>query len=215
MGDRKQGTWRREVISAGTEQTLRVLSEAKLVDGFYLAGGTGLALRFGHRLSMDLDFLNPEHFDEDAFLERLQVVDHFALAAKAPYTIHATVEQTKVSFLGYAYPLLFPVETFAGVSVADARDIACMKVTAIASRGARRDFVDLYVSARHFGLDEILRLFDRKYARLNFSKVHLLKSFTFFADAEKDPMPHMLEGLDWEKVRQFFLREAPRLLRGA
>jgi Nucleotidyl transferase AbiEii toxin, Type IV TA system len=212
MTNHEHGAWHRKVIPASTETTLGVLRDARLLDRFYLAGGTALALQFGHRLSLDLDFFSPEHFNEDALLQQVQALDGFALVTKAPYTFHATVQKTKVSFLGYAYPVLFPANLFLDVPVADPRDIACMKVSAIASRGTKRDFVDLYVCAQRYGLKEILRLFDEKYTQTHQSKIHILKSLTYFADAEKDPMPHMLVPLDWDKVKQFFLLEAPRLL---
>ncbi|HWG22262.1 MAG TPA: nucleotidyl transferase AbiEii/AbiGii toxin family protein [Terracidiphilus sp.] len=212
MTDREPDAWHREVIPASTESTLHALEETHLLEGFYLAGGTGLALQFGHRLSLDLDFFSPEHFEEDAFLQRLHGLHGFALASKAPYTLHAIVETTKVSFLGFAYPMLFPLRSFLSTPVADPRDIACMKVSAIAARGTKRDFIDIYLAAQRYGLDEILRMFEKKFAQSNYSTVHLLKSLTFFADAEKDPMPHMLVPLQWEGVKQFFVRESPRLL---
>ncbi len=212
MTKHENGTWHREVIPASTEATLCVLRDANLLNNTYLARGTGLALHFGHRLSLDLDFFAPEHFDEDALLQRLQRLSGFALVAKAPYTLHATIEKTKVSFLGHAYPVLYPSTSFLGVAIADPRDIACMKVSAIASRGTKRDFLDLYVCAKRYGFKEILRMFETKYARTQYSKPHILKSLTFFADAEKDPMPHMLEEISWDKVKQFFLYEAPRMI---
>ncbi len=107
--------------------------------------------------------------------------------------------------------MLFPCTPFLGVPVADARDIACMKTTAIASRGTKRDFVDLYAACERFGLRQILGLFERKYAGTRYNKLHILKSLTYFADAEKDPMPHMLVPLEWRNLRLFFEREAPRL----
>ena len=75
-----------------------------------------------------------------------------------------------------------------------------------------RDFVDLYVVTREYGLAELLRLFDQKYAKTGYNKVHTLKSLTFFADAEKDAMPHMLVPLDWDEVKRFFWHEVPRLV---
>ncbi len=212
MTDHEHGAWHHEAISASTESTINVLRDAQLLNNSYLAGGTGLALRFGHRLSLDLDFFSPEQFDEEALLQQLQELPDFSLASKAPYTLHATIGKTKVSFLGYAYPVLFASTTFLGVAIADPRDIACMKVSAIASRGTKRDFVDLYLCAKHYGLAEILQMFSEKYARTRFNRIHLFKSLTFFKDAEKDPMPNMLVTLDWEKVKQFFLAEVPRLL---
>ncbi len=212
MATHEDAVWHREVITASTEATLRTLRDAHIVDRFYLAGGTGLALQFGHRLSLDLDFFAPVQFDEETLLQRVHTLEEFSLVAKAPYSLHTTIGETKVTFLGYAYPVLFPEVRFLEVAVADLRDIACMKVSAIASRGTKRDFIDLYVSAQQFGLTEVLHLFDRKYAQTHYSRIHILKSLTFFGDAEKDPMPHMLIPLDWGEVKRFFLREVSWIL---
>ncbi|MGB8030223.1 MAG: nucleotidyl transferase AbiEii/AbiGii toxin family protein [Terracidiphilus sp.] len=211
MTNHEHGAWHREVIHASTELTLSLLRNARLLEGFYLAGGTGLALQFGHRLSLDLDFFATEQFDEEMLLQRFQTLDQFTLVAKAPYTLHATVQETKVSFLGYAYPVLFPANSFIDVAIADPRDIACMTVSAIASRGTKRDFVDLYLCVERYGLKEILRLFDQKYSQTHYNRIHILKSLTFFGDAEKDPMPHMLVTLDWTEVKWRFVQEVSRL----
>ncbi|MGA9208313.1 MAG: nucleotidyl transferase AbiEii/AbiGii toxin family protein, partial [Terriglobales bacterium] len=204
--------WHHEVVTDSTAGALRVLQDAKLLDRFYLAGGTGLALQFGHRLSRDLDFFAAELFDEDSLLQQLQALADFSLVAKSPHTLHATIQGSKVSFLGYAYPVLFPFSQFLQVPVADPRDIACMKISAIGSRGTKRDFVDLYISAQRFGLSNLLQWFDRKYAQTSHNRLHILKSLTFFDDAERDPMPHMLVPLDWNEVKQFFRRDAPQLV---
>lgn len=128
--------WHSEVMPAATDAALRAVRDAGLADRFYLAGGTGLALQLGHRLSLDLDFFSPDHFDEDALLQIAQRIDGFTAVSKAPFTVHAVVGRTKVSFLGYAYPLLFAMHPFNGVEIADPREIACMKLSAVAGRGA-------------------------------------------------------------------------------
>ena len=108
--------------------------------------------------------------------------------------------------------MLFPFQSFMGISVADPRDIACMKLSAISSRGTKRDFVDLYVASNRYGLSHLLELFQKKYARIHYNIVHILKSLTYFEDAEKEPMPNMLMTLSWEEVRWFFIREVPGLI---
>jgi hypothetical protein len=203
--------WYPDTITSSTEKTLHNLTAGSMLSTFYLAGGTGLALQFGHRTSEDLDFFGRELFDEEALIQRIHQMLGFSLVAKAPSTLHATIQATKVSFLGYPYPMLFSPERFLDVLVADARDIAAMKISAIASRGTKRDFIDLKVSAQRFGLADLLNLFDRKYAQTGYSKIHILKSLTFFEDADKDAMPHMLINLDWSEVMQFFRREVARL----
>jgi hypothetical protein len=205
-------TWHEEAISASTRGALDALRDALLLEGFYLAGGTGLALHLGHRLSEDLDFFHQELFDENLLLQRLQTLPAVSVLSTAAHTLHINAASVKVSFLGYSYPLLFPLSDFRGVRVAAPLEIACMKVGAIASRGAKRDFVDLHAAAQRSGLAEILRLFDGKYAEANYSKLHVLKSLTFFDDAERDPLPQMLVPLEWDEVKRFFRAEVPRLL---
>ena len=209
--DAQGRAWHPETVTSSTKQTLQDLLTASVLSDFYLAGGTGLALQFGHRISEDLDFFIEDLFDEDALIQRVQWLPGFSVVAKAPATVHANIQGTKVSFLGYDYPVLFPFAQFMGVRIADARDIACMKVSAIASRGTKRDFIDLYASAQRWELAELLGLFNRKYAQSAYNKIHILKSLTFFEDADKDPMPHLLTSIDWGAVKRFFLRQAPHL----
>lgn len=208
----KERVWHREVISDAVEKTLGDLRQASVLAHFYLAGGTGLALQLGHRRSMDLDFFTGDPFDQEVLLGKVQKLSGFALVAKDAETLHAHIEGTKVSLLGYAYPVLFPFQQFAGVDVADPRDIACMKVSAISGRGTRRDFVDLYVVSKHHGLQQIVEWFREKYAQANYSRVHVLKSLTYFDEAEQDPMPDILVALTWKEVKEFFIKEAPELL---
>jgi len=210
--ERKEHGWHRETISAEAEHTLRDLYQISLLAPFYLAGGTGLALYLGHRRSVDLDLFTPESFNEDTLLQKVQTLKKFSLLAKEPGTLHAHIGETKVSLLSYSYPLLFPCDAFLDIRVADPRDIACMKVSAIASRGTKRDFIDLQAVAQHHGLPQILEWFNEKYAPANYSPVHILKSLTYFDDAEKDPAPDMLVPFSWQEVREFFTREVPRLL---
>jgi len=207
----KEHVWRREVISREAERALRDLRESEVLERCYLAGGTGLALHLGHRRSQDLDFMSRKAIEPEALIRKMQTLAGFALVGKAEETLHATVREIKVSFLTYPYPILFPLQTFVDISVADPRDIACMKLSAIAGRGTKRDFVDFYVVSKQYGLSPALEWFKQKYDQANYSMVYLLKSLSYFEDAEKDPMPDMLEPLSWEEVKQFFSGEVPRL----
>jgi hypothetical protein len=86
-----------------------------------------------------------------------------------------------------------------------------MKISAIAGRGTRRDFVDVYVAAQQYGLEHLLHLFRKKYAAANYNQVHLLKSLMYFQDAEREPLPDLLISLSWDDITQFFRREVARL----
>lgn len=207
--------WHPEVITPAVEGAIEGLHSKSILGRFYLAGGTGLALHLGHRRSVDLDLFSAEALDQDALVQKAQDLPGFSLLAKSEATLHAKIRGTKVSFLSYAYPLLFPLRLFLDVQVADPRDIGCMKVGAIAGRGTKRDFIDLYMVSKRYGLGRLLEWFRNKYAQANYSIVHVLKSLTYFEDAEQDPMPDMLVPLTWQEVKQFLLSEVPAQMRGA
>jgi hypothetical protein len=204
-------SWHKEIIPEATERVLGILLKNN-IGSFYLAGGTALALHLGHRLSRDLDFFTSEPFDEERLLADLKDVETLSVVSKGRETLHLHIAEIKISFLGYRYPVLFSFGSFMGIQVADPRDIACMKISAIAGRGSRRDFVDLYVTAKQYGLDHLLDLFKKKYSQINFNLIHALKSLTYFKDAEKEPMPKMLTPISWDEIAEFFSQEAPRLV---
>jgi len=146
----KEHVWHREVIGEHVARTLGDLRAIPAASRFYLAGGTGLALHLGHRQSVDLDFFLGEDFDVEAVLQKIQRLGGFSLVSKSPGTIYANIHETKVSFIAYVYPVLFPFAQFLGANVADPRDIGCMKISAIASRGTKRDFIDLYALSQRY-----------------------------------------------------------------
>lgn len=207
----ESAVWHPHILSPDLLQTLAALQQASLLLPFYLGGGTGLALQIGHRRSQDLDFFAFDTFDPEALLFQLERLGGLSVMAKSSQTLHVQWQGAKVSFLGYSHRLLFPPQLYQAVQVADARDIACLKISAIAGRGTKRDFVDLYSASQRYGLPLVLELFQKMFSEANYSRVHLLKSLTYFEDAEKDPLPDMLIPLSWDEVKKFFLREVPPL----
>ena len=87
-----------------------------------------------------------------------------------------------------------------------------MKLSALAGRGSRKDFVDLYVYARQVApLEQLFERFHKKYRGVNIDPYHLLRSLTFFDDAEAEPMPDMLKATSWDEMKSFFRAEGARL----
>jgi hypothetical protein len=209
---RKSGVWHPEAISTAAQELLKALGATPYLSRFYLAGGTGLALRFGHRRSADFDFFTSEEFATERLLASVREGFKPSVLSQAPQTLHLLLLGIKVSFIGYPYPLLFPTDRFSDVGVADARDIACMKLSAVSSPGTRRDLIDLYVAANASSLREILSLFEGKFVGIDNNRLHLLKSLTYFDDAESDPPLDMATEISWSDVKTFFVREATALM---
>jgi len=58
-------------IPKPTRALLELLNKEIKSQKFYLAGGSGLALQIGHRISEDLDFFTPIHFKPDILVQYL------------------------------------------------------------------------------------------------------------------------------------------------
>jgi len=210
----RRAPWHPEVLDPGAEETLRHLSESTLANRFYLAGGTGFALRNGHRFSAELDFFSASEFNSANILaDLLHSFDSVHLTSRDAGTLHTSIGRTKVSFMSYRYPILFPATAFEGIAVADARDIGCMKLSAVSAKGSRRDFIDLYYICQFHNLQEIMQLFRKKYHGIQYNFLHLLKSLNYFDDADAEPFPIMLHELTWESVKEFFVAQVREFLK--
>lgn len=86
--------------------------------------------------------------------------------------------------------------------LADVRDIACMKIDAIASRGTKRDFVDLYYLLSRYSFEELLMFFGKKYENVNYNTLHIMKSMAYFADAEDETMPKQTKPTPWKNIKK-------------
>jgi hypothetical protein len=115
--------------------------------------------------------------------------------------------------LAYKYPLLAPLKKIEGIKVADIKDIGCMKISAISSRGSKKDFIDLFFICQKIALGKMLQFFEKKYKEIDYNIMHIIKSLVYFEDAEKDPMPKMLIPVSWQKVKKFFQKEIKKVIK--
>ncbi len=190
-----------EALYDETRKVLAQLGTLEFLKSFYLAGGTALAMQLGHRKSIDLDFFTPQFPPHDSLIKNLSPL---SLEHTTPLegALDVVVEGVKVSFLRYEYQVLEDFHLYLNVRVADVVDIGCMKLTAISSRGAKKDFLDLAFLLRKMSLNELLAHFQEKYAGVNYNLIHILKSLTYFNDAEEDPEPDLIVLTSWEKVKE-------------
>lgn len=204
-----------EVLPPAQISVLAVLAPVIEDRSFYLAGGTALALRHGHRRSVDFDFFSASKFDPRRLANELDdAFGEFELGTADESTLYAYLQGITVSFFYYKYPLLEePEPTEWGFGLASDVDLAAMKLEAITGRGTRKDFVDLRLLCRSgLDLDKIFQYFERKYGTRRSERYHRLRALDYFVQAEKDEMPDMLTPFDWEETKRFFTREATRIL---
>jgi predicted nucleotidyltransferase component of viral defense system len=194
-----------EAVPSSTLALLKSLCAHKALDGFALVGGTSLALRFGHRMSVDLDFFRPEKFDNKSIAADLAAdFPSFHLTNDNSNGMMAFIEKVKVDFVTYRYPSLHPYETIEEVRMMSLQDVVAMKLGAISNRGAKKDFYDLHTLLREIGLDEILRCYALKFP--SHDPMIPLRSMIYFEDAEETETPKSLVKTTWSKVKADILK---------
>jgi len=201
-------------ITPTMQEVLRFIGTCDFSSRFYLAGGTALALRLGHRRSVDLDFFSST--DEIGQKTHLEILN--ALSALHPQTIEAAMgnlllvlREMHVGFFGYSYPLLAPTGSVENVALAGIIDIGLMKLDALISRGSRKDFYDLYFILQRIPLTELLALGRTKYPYARDFELMAIESLVLFDDADRDLQPQLLTDITWDQVKQFFIAEAQSL----
>jgi len=179
----------------------------------FLAGGTSLALQIGHRKSIDLDLFGTVEPDDISIPNTLKSIGNIQLIKKTPNILIYIVNGIKVDIVNYSYPWIDTACREDQLRLAGKKDIAAMKLAAITGRGSRKDFVDLYFLLQEFSLREMLSFYDQKY--FDGSSFLVLKSLTYFDDAESDPQLIMLKEADWKKVKQTIIDSVDAFLKNS
>jgi hypothetical protein len=185
-------------VPDSVRKLLRLLAPLPALADFSLGGGTSLALRFGHRVSVDLDFFSTLEFDTEQLFDQLGLAGA-TLVNRATNSLTLDFHGTKLDFLRHAYPLLAPVDEIEGVRLLSLHDVAAMKLNAVANRGAKKDFFDIYELERHQPLPTMLEWFETKYRDAD--RFTVIRSLGWFEDAELEPDPVSLIGNDWQTVK--------------
>ena len=141
---------------------------------------------------------------------RLPQRDYRKLLADAGHSVEGAengtvqslrVNNVKVDLVNYPYPWLDDAIEEGNIRLAGLRDIAAMKLSAVANRGRKKDFIDVARLLDVFSLDQMLSLYKEKFSvsELSFP----LRGLMYFDDAEEDPMPEMFDSnFTWENVKK-------------
>jgi hypothetical protein len=112
---------------------------------FVLYGGTAIALRLGHRTSLDFDFFRAEPLDKDQLRDRFSFMRSAKIVQDALNTLVASAGQTQVSFFGNISigRINAPSLTEDGVLlVASPEDLLATKLSVL-DRAEVKDYIDI------------------------------------------------------------------------
>lgn len=180
------------IIKPETFTLIQELQSLDFLKGFYLVGGTALALKLGHRNSIDIDLFTQDEFDDAQLIENLSEKYKINLVYNRRNTIICAINEIKTDFIRHNYPLLNEPISEEGISYLSLEDIAAMKLNAIINSGKRvKDFIDIYFLLEHFSLNQMLGFYETKYKHSN--KMIPLRAVNFFEEIDINIDPPILK----------------------
>ena len=195
----------KNAIQPGTLELLIKLQSEDILNNFFLAGGTSLALQIGHRQSIDLYLFTTEDFDVNFLLEFLETNYNFHSDYTASNTLKGFIDSVKIDFISHKYPLVKNILSTENIKLYSKEDIAAMKLNAIAGNGTRsKDFIDLYFLFKEYSVEQLLNFYSQKYKTRN--TFHVVKSMVYFDDISLQDWPIMIfeKNLNLEKLKKSF-----------
>lgn len=158
---------------------------------FVLYGGTALALRLGHRQSVDFDFFSSSHVDSARVLREVSYLQGAEVVQRSPDTLTCLVDRggpVRVSFFGgLTLRRVADPDSLAApaVMIASLLDLAATKAEVVQARAAVKDYLDIDALIRRAGvsLSDALGAAGAVFGPA-FNPVLTLKALCFFADGD-------------------------------
>lgn len=178
---------------------------------FRLVGGTNLSLRYGHRLSDDIDLFTDAEYRSLDF----KIFENFL---KSTFPFYHSGDQSSIVGFGrsyfvgdsaenyikvdlmYADPFIRPIDMVEGIRMASTDDIVAMKMNVISRGGRKKDFWDIHYLLDFYPLTKMLELHKERYPWED-DDVQLLKMVTDFSVADEMTDPKCLLGKDWDMIK--------------
>lgn len=177
--------------------------------GYYLAGGTALALILGHRDSIDFDFFTPEPIDTVFLYKKCEELfsGHTLLRTQEESNTLGLLMDNKIqlTFMTYACPLVTPLITTEYFSLASLTDIGCMKISAITSRNVYKDYVDLYFILQLIPLKTLIDALRIKMPTLD--PLLALKSLVYFDDIKEEGIMYKIDSIPLHVIKETLLNK--------
>lgn len=193
-----------ETVEPGTLSLLNKLMVLPSLKEFSVVGGTALALRYGHRSSVDIDLFYHERFNHQKIIEELEATFRQRFDYKQQHTefgIFCFIENIKVDIVHFPHKPIAEIEEINNIRLYSAADISAMKIQAILGRAKKKDFWDLHELLRHYPLQQLMDWHKQKYPSQMLA-ISIPHAVTYFADAEESETPVSFKGQTWEKIKK-------------
>jgi len=201
-----------EILDAKRQELLKQLPFITDMKPFYMAGGTALSLQLKLRDSEDFDFFTKDRFEPSLILDDISKSGHnFKVLQISRGTLNILVDDIKLQFLQYPYNVKNLYETdIEDICLSSLDDISAMKLSAIGSRGSKKDFFDLYGIYQMVDGFDSQKLIDNVIFKFGSSvnMSYMQMGLVYFEDARKEVLPHTYIDYRWDDIEAFFEKES-------
>ena len=192
-----------EALTEGGKQLFPGLAQFK---EFSLVGGTGLALQIGHRLSVDFDLFSEKELSP-AILQKVKRIfpgSSLAVTYQSGDQLNVLINDIKITFLYYPYPVIEPGTMYQGVQVATISEIAAMKAFSIGRRLAYKDYVDWYFLLKEdrVSLGTVIALAKKKYGN-EFNDRLFVGQLVSIDDVAEQKIDFLRDEINAATIKQF------------
>lgn len=186
-----------------TFSVLKELMQIPELKNFNLVGGTALALKYGHRISIDIDMFSTEKIEKEKILLALEnhfKSDLFYEFSKMTFAIFCKIKNIKVDLVFYPHKTIGKIEEIENIRLYSISDIAAMKINAILGRGVKKDFYDLAQILENHTLEQVILWHKEKFPN-QMLMISIPNAILYFEDAELSENPISINGQTWESVK--------------
>lgn len=165
------------MVDIRIKKTIKELQSLSSLQLFFLAGGTNLALRYGHRESEDIDLFCEERIGVKGFKVIESEIKTF-FKDRVVFTTLSSVDNDDIVFLRaviateelnikvdiiQSHILLEDIEVIDTIRMASVKDIAVFKIATICNRKAIKDLFDLdCITDKGLSLEKMITLYTYK-----------------------------------------------------
>ena len=162
----------------------------RIPGSFVLYGGTAIALRLGHRQSVDFDFFSNDSFEPASILAKLEEFRSVRVDQRGNNTLSIVVDHegpVRVSFFGdVRMNSVHPPDLIAEnrLQIASLLDLTATKLKTIQQRAEAKDYIDIDSALQNgIELPQAISAAAAIYG-LTFNALAALKAMTYFGDGD-------------------------------
>ena len=180
---------------------------------FRLVGGTSLSLRYGHRMSDDIDLFTDAEYGSLDFHKLQDILKKefpycsgdcgAVVSFGVSYLVGNSKEDCVKLDLFYTDPFIRPMEQKGNIRIASVDDIVAMKMDVLPRGGRKKDFWDLHLLHNHYTIEQMLSLYEERYP-YGATREECIKGLTDFTFADSDPDPICLQKKAWQLIKLDF-----------